>query len=312
MILFTTGVFNEADSEAVGLAMADQIRDDVVLHPAWELVEEFQPVGGPRWTVLKCLATESGLIADFFVIMEYAVNGRVRMTLCEDYNSVTHTMAHGPKTLAGQNIPYDADGRWTTGTFVLNTDQLGLFHYEELIPNGTSGNYWITVAEDGISLAFTVSTQYYFIHLGAYIPLTPFEIELPLQIMGFAPAQGAITRNPALAGTTAIDVGMSVNSGGSGNLTGPALGFAGSLENNDKLQSDQRVVAEQGMTMYPWFANFEPVIGWALGKQKRMRVGAYGSAPDGFAWGDSYVLDGTLWVPFRPDDVRIWDTGVAA
>jgi hypothetical protein len=37
-----------------------------------------------------------------------------------------------------------------------------------------------------------------------------------------------------------------------------------------------------------------------------------GAVPAGFAWGDSYIVDGQLWVPWKITDKRIWNTGVAA
>ena len=41
-------------------------------------------------------------------------------------------------------------------------------------------------------------------------------------------------------------------------------------------------------------------------------MGASGSAPQGFAFGDAYAMSGRLWVPYEPVDTRVWDTGVAA
>lgn len=311
MRLFTTGVFNEVDATALGLAMANQIRDDAVLHDAWELVEEFTPSGGPRWTVFRCLAEESGLTEDFYVVMELATGGKIRMSLCEAYDESTNTMSFMARTLSGGSITYDADGRWAAGTFVLNTDQLGLAHMQEWTPSGGSSNWWLIVGDDTLTVAFNGAANGFF-HVGAYEPLSSLEIVLPLQIIGSSTQEGGITRNPAVAGETATDVAMSFSGGGGTSLTGPILGFQGSLKDDDALQGGMRAMAEQGMSIYNWFAGQLAITGWALGKQKYTRVGANGSAPSGFAWGDAYVLDGTLWVPYHPSESRIWDTGVAA
>jgi hypothetical protein len=55
----------------------------------------------------------------------------------------------------------------------------------------------------------------------------------------------------------------------------------------------------------------QAIYGYALGKQKRMRA-SIGTVPSGLAFGDAYVLQGRLWVPFLPTDGRMWDTGVAS
>jgi hypothetical protein len=34
--------------------------------------------------------------------------------------------------------------------------------------------------------------------------------------------------------------------------------------------------------------------------------------PGGFAFGDAFAMNGTLWVPWRPDWGMIFDTGVAS
>jgi len=123
--------------------------------------------------------------------------------------------------------------------------------------------------------------------------------------------------NPAIANAAAGFQGalnILGGSGAGGSISGPQIGPLGDLRYNDKLQNNQRVVAEQGIvtSSVPGQVDAANSIGWFCGKQKRMRVGLNSSSPAGFAFGDAYALNGTLWVPFLPTDTRIWDTGVAS
>lgn len=315
-ILYTTGTINQPDAGSVGLAMAEQFRDDLVLHPAWDLVEEFTAASGNvRWYVFKCLASASGLSADYYAIMGRTLaSGELRFAICEDYDAVTHTMSHIAPNYSTNQYAHDSLGR-QAHTFVLGTANFTSNQAspksQNWLPAATSTKWWICAAEDGFTVAFN-GTPNEFVHVGAYIPLTPLTIDLPIQIMGSSSSEGAMTRNPAVASSTIYGVALNTSGGGSNSVTtGFPLGFRGSLINNDKMQNNQRTVGEMGITVYPGISNPEPLIGWALGKQKRMRVGS-GSAPTGFAFGDAYVLDGRLWVPYKPDDVRMFDTGVAA
>jgi hypothetical protein len=139
---------------------------------------------------------------------------------------------------------------------------------------------------------------------------------LPLQIVGSSSGDGGITRNPAVASSTPTGYNNALSIYGGGNTSiqtwEAILGFMGQFRYNDKLQGNQRPVAEMGIQIVSGgAADYSAVIGWALGKQKRMRVSNQGM-PVGFAFGDAFALDGTLWVPYLPTDGRIWDTGVAA
>lgn len=315
MLAFTTGIINEADAATVSQTMAGQIRDDLVAHAAWELVEEFTAATGTvRWYVFKCLATESGLPSDFYVVIGRTLaSGELRFAICEGYNAGTHTMSGFASFGTGSNVAYDANG-CNPATKVLGTAPFTGFGesplYLSWTPSGVSTKWWLIAAEDGLTVAFNGAANE-FVHLGAYTPLSDVPITLPLQITGSSQQNGGITRNPSVAGTSVIGMALEMLSGGSANSNvGPSLGFRGDLRYNDKLQGDQRAVAEQGISMYLNSANSGTVYGWALGKQKRMRLGG-GQAPAGFAFGDAYDLGGELWVPYRPDDLRIWDTGVA-
>lgn len=317
MKLFTTGTINEADAGSVGLTMAETIRDDLVAHAAWELVEEFTPASGNvHWHVFKNLATESGLFADFYLVMGRTLaTGDLRFTICEEYDQATHTMHYFPPGFSTNQFAHDSLGRrnltYVLGTAVPNNESQPKTH--SWVPGATSIKYWIIADSDAFVVAFN-GTPNAFVYAGAYEPLTPasLPIDLPLMMVGSSGSDGGIIRNPAVADITIYNIALQIKGGGGSSLgDGPLLGFRGDLRNNDKLQGNYRSVAEQGITIYEGISNPEPLVGWALGKQKGMRVGG-NTPPTGISFGDAYVLDGNLWVPWKPDDSRVWDTGVAA
>lgn len=308
---FTTGTINEPDAGSVGLSVVEQIRDDVSAHPAWELVEEYTPGGGAvRWTVLKCLATESGLIGDFFVIIGRNLgSGALQFLLCEDYNSGTHTASHYATNQGASATVYDSEGRATNATYTYVLGAAALFgspatpRYTSWAPSGVSTKWWLTVDDDGFTVAFNGASNGY-VHCGAYISLSALGNDMPVHMYG-SDANGFLTRNPAVEGVS--DQGYALLA-----PMGPLLGFAGRLDVNDKLQSGERPVAEVGLVVFPNQASERPLHGWALGKFKRVRSGQSGSTPVGVAFGDAYILQGRLWVPYLPNHEFMWDTGVAA
>lgn len=316
MLLYTTGIVTEANAATVGATMANQIRDDIIAHAAWSLVEEFTASSGAvNWVVLKCDHTESGLSADFYVVMGRTIStGELRFAICEDYTSATHTMQHFAHGESLTNIAYDVNGR-DPNTFVLGTTAFtggsGTPLYRSWTPGGTSSKWWIIAAEDGITVAFNGAANG-FVHIGAYTPLSALPIDLALQITGSSDNTTGITRNPAVVSTTTYGYALICNGGGSvtAGSVGPILGFRGDLRTGDKLQGDKVPLAEQGITTAAFPADYLSAFGWALGKQNRMRIG--GTVPAGFAFGDAYDVDGDLWVPYLPTDARMWDTGVAA
>lgn len=317
--IFTTGTINDVNAGAVGLAMAEKLRDDLIAHAAWDLVEEFTPASGlVRWYVFKCLASESGLSADFYVVVGRTIgSGELRAFICEGYNSTTHVASYYASCQSGTSTVYDASGRqahtYTLGTTVLSNSPVTNPVWHQWTPSGVSTKWWLIAAEDGFSVAFNGAANG-FMHYGAYVPLSDVANPLPLQMVGdYTGVSGAsITRNPCLAGLTGRGSALRLSNGGQGLSTTSIinLGFQGRLDYNDKLQSDQRPVAEIGMTVQEDTTGDRANGGWAVGKQKRIRVGS--NPPAGFAFGDAYSLQGRLWVPYKPDDARIWDTGVAA
>jgi len=309
-IIFTTGTINQPDAGSVGLAMAEKIRDDVVAHAAWELVEEFTPAASVmRWYVFRCLATESGLPADFFAVMGRRLSdGTLYFTICESYNAVGHLMSFYP-VFSANGVTYDSEGRspatYTLGATAFPASGSVNPKYLWWTPAGTSTKWWLTVAEDGFTVAFNGAANAY-VHLGAYIPLAALPIVMPIQIIGSSVGDGGITRNPAVAGWPSSLTNSALLIG-----QGPGLGFQGDLRYNDKLQSNQRPIAEMGMFIASGVGGDQAQLGWALGKHKRMRVAA-SATPIGFAFGDAYALNGRLWVPYLPTNNNIWDTGVAS
>lgn len=308
MILYTTGTINQPDAGSVGLAMAERIRDDVVAHVAWDLVEEFTPAASAvRWYVFKCLAAQSGLPNDFYVIMGRTLsNGALMTSIAEGYSSASKVMSFFGPNPTSPVILYDAEGRRTntftlgTANFTTNTDEPFNISW---FPGGTSTKWWITVDNDGFTVAFNGASNG-FVHVGAYIPLTALPITMPLQLTGTSSSQGVITRNPAVASGTVTRYALYID------RAVLNLGFTGQLKYNDKLQNNQRPVGERGITMYRYAQGAEVEYGWALGKQKRMRIGDI--VPVGVAFGDAYALAGKLWVPYLPTDGTLWDTGVAS
>jgi hypothetical protein len=318
-ILFTTGTINQPDAGSVGLAMADRIRDDVVTHAAWELVEEFLPGGGAvEWTVLKCLAAQSGLPVDYFVVMARRLtDGVLYFWIGEGYNEATNTLTKFGHAGSTSTVLYDADG-CTPNNKVLGTTAPGTTtgepKYQFWTPAGTSTKWWITVSEDGFTVAFNGPANA-FVHIGAFTPLTEMPFSMPVQMMGSNANDGSITRNPAAAGLNTYHGALIIDGGGgtSPGSFGPPLGFRSDMRYNDKLQNNQRPVAEQGIiiTSLGGAQDAAIAVGWAVGKQKRMRIGG-SPVPVGVAFGDAYELDGRLWVPYLPTDARMWDTGVAS
>lgn len=318
MLSFTTGTINEPDAGSVALTMAEQIRDDVVAHAAWELVEEFaSPDANLQWYAFRCLATESGLSTDFYVIMMRQLsNGDTRFAIGEEYDEVTHELTKYAANGGSTGI-YDVDGCtpgvFTLGNNVLN-DNSDWPKWGGWLPNSTSVKWWLIISEDGLVACINGAVNA-FVWLGAYIPLAQLPIDPPLMLASSRNQTGSITRNPAAAGqaTNAYSgTGLEAYTGGGDTPSGYLLGFAGDPRQNDALNGDLRIVAEQGIALdNKGWAESPNARGWAVGKQKHFRVSqTQGIA--GQAFGDAFVMDGTLWVPYKISDGRFWDTGVAA
>ena len=316
--IFTTGTINQPDAGSVGLAMVERIRDDITANPAWELVEEFTAAAGTcRWYVFRCLATESGLPRDFYwVIARILGTGELRMFACEEYDSATNTVrGYGPYTYY-QVYAYDAAGRLDQEV-ILGAQPPGNMSgnnpiYHGWTPSGTSTKWWIIAAEDQVIVAFNGAQNGYF-DVGAYIPLTQTLIDMPIHMAGDQDGYGRITNNPVVANISHPG-GALTYIGGGGPSVGSSdvpLGFMGDLRYNDALQNGQRPVSEMGMNLMIYNQGDQEVQGQALGKRKRMRY-TVGAVQAGLAFGDAYVLENRLWVPYRPDDPRLFDTGVAA
>lgn len=314
-LVFNTGTISQPDSGSVGLAMAEKIRDELVAHAAWDLVEEFTPASGQvRWYVLRCLAASSGLASDFFLVMGRTLStGKLEFAICENYNSGSHTMSFYSQNSG--TVVFDNLGR-SPATFTLGTTPFGSSGGTipsttvSWTPSGTSTKWWQITADDGFTVAFNGASNA-FVHGGVYIPLSQLENLFPICLIGYSSSGGQITRNPAAADQTINSSALWIAGGGGSSVgNGPALGFQGDLRYNDKLQNNQRPVAEQGINVSSSGGD-QASMGWALGKQNRMRV-SNGTLPVGFAFGDAYSLEGRLWVPFLPNDGRIWDTGVAS
>lgn len=322
---FTTGTINAANAGAVGAAMFDQIRDDLVAHAAWDLVEEFIPASIMKWRVFKCLAAQSGLPVDFYVTFGLTIaTGEIRAAIHEGYNAGTHTMSLYSQNSGSRSsstlLAYDASGRQTTHTFVLSTSPWGgslpgprPVHW---LPNSVSTKWWIIVDSDMLYIAFNGAVNAW-MGFGAYDWLGSIANACPLMHCGSTGGfYTGITRNPACisgnfghyATTCLISPGGGVGAPNTG-----ILGFPMRLDFNDKLVNDKRAVCELGILLDNEFSvahvNSSENIGTVLGKLKGLRYGV--NPPGGVAFGDAYAHNGTLWVPWLPTDGRIFDTGVA-
>lgn len=319
-IVYTTGTINQPDAGSVGLAMVERIRDDVSAHAAWDVVEEFTAASGTvRWYILRCLATQSGLPSDYYVVIGRTLSdGSLRAFICESYTLASHVAKYYCPYGYGSSYAYDDQGRYTPD-YILGAGPLAAVAaapaYMRWVPSGTSTKWWISVSEDGFTVAFNGAANGVW-HVGAYTPLTVLPITLPIQMCGSdnqpSISWGSITRNPAIANLSFNGSALFFEGGGGVSSTiGQYLGFSSDLRYNDKLQGGQRPVAEQGMNIYQQSTGDMAVSGHILGKHKRMRVTRF-SLPVGVAFGDAYVLQGRLWVPYLPTDFRMFDTGMAA
>jgi hypothetical protein len=317
-IIYTTGTINQPDSGSLGQAMVERFRDDLVAHPAWDLVEEFTPAGGVvRWYVFKCLAAVSGLPSDFYLVVGRTLaNGKLAFTVCESYTAASHTMQFAPPIGYNSMFNYDALGRLATN-MVLAGVEFGNMPAPSptnvtWTPSGTSTKWWICAADDGFTIAMNGAANA-FIHGGAYTPLTPLGLDFPIMICGSSISQGGITRNPAVPNINTYGAALNFNGPGSSSFSqNYQLGFGGAdLRYNDKLQGGSRPVAEVAMQIMTWNTGDQATYGWALGKANRMRATS-GNVPAGMAFGDAYVLQNRLWVPYQPSDGRMFDTGVAS
>lgn len=310
--LFTTGTLAQPDSGSVGLAMVERIRDDLTTHVAWELVEEFTPASGAvRWYVFRNLATESGLASDWYTVIGRTLgSGSLALAVCEAYDASTHTMSFYSPSPDGSMYAYDALGRRTT-TFVLGTVAFTSNSPSPTntiwTPSGVSTKWWLIVSEDGFTAAFNGGSNAWF-SATAYIPLTEDEIDLPILNMGSSGNWG-ICRNPAVANVSERSYAFLIEP------SQWALGLYGRFDVNDKLQGNRRLVAELAVRLNSNYngPSVDPTLwGQALGKYKNLRFGTPNSYPVTLSFGDAFVLNGTLWVPYNIGDSRIWDTGVVA
>ena len=317
-IAYATGTINEATAGAVGTTMAETIRDNLIAHAAWELEEEFTP-GDVCWYVFRCTTPANGFGDDFYLVLSRTLaTGLLCALVCEGYDNITNTVTKfAPISGTGTT---DADGCYN-GSYVLGSTALPASSltpgFVFWTPSGTSTKWWTIVDDDRLTVAFNGAANG-FINLGGFTWLGDTINDLPLQISGTSGTGGWITRNPDIPSTGGINFSKAVNIYAGGD-NGPLatnttrlvpLGFQGPWATNDAHLTDRRSVAEVGMVHTFTDADIA-TLGYVVGKQKGMRFSGH-AAPGGFAFGDAYVLNGTLWVPYLPTDGRIWDTGVAA
>lgn len=322
---FHTNTINEANAGAVGLATVEDLRDHIVAHAAWELVEEFTPASGlVHWYVFRNLASVSLLPRDWYVVIGRTIgSGRLVMFLCETYDSGTKTVGgYAPYTASPQNnVVFDAFGRgpWTyvLGTAELGTSVTNAPQNLRFDPTGTANKYWLIVDDDWLAFAFNgawngIYTFGRFNWLSQDVPN-----DCPLIMWGSTGStspgntyNNGITNNPLAASQTRPAYAITYLTASS-----VVLGFSGRLDTGDALLNGERPVAELGIVMNnistaSGQAYDAATIGYILGKYRNTRFGV--NPPSGVAFGDAYVIDGTLWVPWSPSLGYLYDTGIVA
>lgn len=311
-VQFTTGTINQPDAGSVGLAMVEQIRDDLVAHAGWDLVEEYAPSGGVmKWYIFKNLAASSGLDSDYFVIIGRRLSDGVLFAIvAEDYSTGSKTVKYyAPFQNWYGGLAYDSLGRtnqeFTLGTVVPSSSPHPA--YTIWSPSGTSTKWWMCVYDDAVVVSFNGASNAYF-QLGLYDVLAQTPIPMPIMMSGYSTTHGTeaycLTRNPAVAGSTWYAAALSA-------FGARWLGWPGDWRWNDKLQNNQRPAGELGFALYENTTGDRQYQGSAIGKVKHMR-GTDGAVPPAISFGDAFVLEDRLWVQWHPSYSKVWDTGVAS
>ena len=311
---FTSGTFSGlANAAAVGQSVAERLRDDLVAHAAWELVEEVTP-GTMHWYVLRCLSAVSGLPSNFYLVMGRVIStGVLHWFICEGYNDTTNVASlFGTNSGAGSGsttYTYDSSGRQTTNTFTLSTSapssSNGQPRSHTWTPSGTGTNWWILAREDSFTLNIDGASDA-FVHIGAFEWMAAVANTMPILSNGtntVTGQNGFLTRNPACVSgsfghralTLHPEPGLLTNS----DMPYKLLGYNNRLDRTvDAMNggvvpcSEIAVVIDIQPTVNA--VNEANVIGEFLGKYKHMR---FARGPISAAWGDAYEMDGTLWVP---------------
>jgi hypothetical protein len=317
-----------ANAAALGQLVAEKIRDNLIAHPAWDLVEEYNPGSTARHYVFKCLAASSGFENDFyFLITRNIATGKLQFGLAEGYNAGTHTLSlMSTKSASGQGDTtlksFDSKGRQSNSTYVLaNAILPGTSYtpnYHTFTPSGTTCQYQHIIYDDGmVFMPYGANVGWYY--CGAYTYLgTPTNV-MPIHHFGsqsdMSNPQG-VTRNPLCISGNFGQWALATDnpsSPASSSFLGPGFGDP---DWKDALQGNKSVCAEilisiNSIQSPQGGAHSTNVIGVLIGKCKWMRwIGGQGST---YSFGDSYSINGTLWVPhtYSSGNVMLFDTGVA-
>lgn len=298
-------------------ALQATLRDHIVAHAAWELVEEVTTTAN-QVQIFKCLAAVSGLSADFYVALlrALAVNGEsLSLALFETYDAATDTIGRmAPTITSSARTPDPATGAITT---TATTQSLAGVNAVFLSPRAAAVDYWLVVRDDAIILG---------LQAGA------------VQSAGFAGAFESRVDNPAVNDPLPLAVGKVEDSSVSATSTNtwsstrqpfpPAAATAGlftlwgpcastdsatapwaanqAFTTGDRLQAG-KVTFMEIMVLH---AGGATVSGTLRGKFKGLRRL---NPPSGAAFGDTVIFNGTKWVYAGASSSRsTWvDTGVA-
>lgn len=299
-------------------ALQNTLRDHIVAHAAWELVEEVTTAAN-QVQVFKCLAAVSGLAADFHVALlrALAVNGEsLSLAVFETYDTATDTVGRFAPTIINSIRTPDP----ATGAFAGSTTLQALTNVNNvfLAPRGAAVDYWLVVRDDALALGLQVGATQTAGFAGAFdsrvdnsavndpLPLAVGKIE-DTSTSATATNTWSSTRQPfpPAAGTTGLFT-LWGPCASPDSATAPwATGQA--FTTGDRLQAG-KVTFQEIMVLH---ANGAVVSGTLRGKFKGMR--RLMNPPSGVAFGDTVTFNGTKWVYAGNVSSRsTWvDTGVA-
>lgn len=318
-----------ANAAALGTLIAEAIRDELSAHAAWELVEEWNPGSTVQWYIFKNLSSVSGFPNDFYVIMcRIKATGVLQFMLAEGFNAGTRVASlftcNNGAASATNTYTYDSSGRQTSNTYTLTNAAISttanLPKYHKIVPTGTSINYNMVTYDDGFVFLTTGGFNQW-LYFGAYEWMGVPSNAMPIHHQGTdadISSPCGVTRNPLVAGATAGHYALStINRPGASDSQYEQLGYPGDPDWKDGMQGGYSPCAEYMLFINANLSggaahvNSPELIGYIIGKMKYMRF--MQGQPSGLAFGDSYKIDGTLWVPhvFTAGVVKLFDTGVA-
>lgn len=178
----------------------------------WQFVEEYTDTNSSVYTVYRNPAANSGLAADFFIVLTRAALGgtSVGVWLAEGYSAATRTlskMAVNPDLSTPQTPASDGT---CSATYTLGTPNFGGSTTPNMVaavalgsPYGTF-DYWLLITKDGVTLSTRVGTQPTALQVGVYetfVVNAAVNDPMPLVLVGFAASGYQYQQYPASSAT---------------------------------------------------------------------------------------------------------------